>query len=365
MKKAKKSKINQSKNTEKQKPNLIDKKKYKEPLVLAGHKIELGQDLSLEIEVGRLYDSTPLSIPVRVIRGKKMGARLFLSAGIHGDEINGVEILRRVLNFHALRKIAGTLIVVPIVNVFGFNRRSRYFLDRRDLNRSFPGSTNGSLAAQVAAIFMKEIVNSCQYGIDFHTGSLHRSNLPQIRAWLMDQATKNLALAFSTPVILNSTIRDGSLRQAALERGLPMLLFEGGEALRFNENAIRSGVYGTLAVMHSLGMINFNICCEMKKSFIAKSSHWIRAPRSGILGNRKKLGERIKKNETLGIIYDLLGKEKTTVKALYTGIIIGMIKLPLINRGDALFHIATFNEPDLIEEKVSEYSDLLDDDVWG
>ena len=204
-----------------------------ENLVIDGQTIKPGERKKIFLRIAALYDYTDISIPIEVIRGKVDGPILFISAAIHGDEINGVEIVKRVLKRVSIDKLKGTLIAIPIVNVFGFNNLSRYLPDRRDLNRSFPGQKNGSLASRLASIFMKEIVHKCTHGIDLHTGAVHRTNLPQIRACLDDAATKTLAKSFGVPVVIDSTLRDGSLREAARRKGIPMLLFEGGEALRF------------------------------------------------------------------------------------------------------------------------------------
>jgi predicted deacylase len=184
----------------------------KDELIIDGVTIEKGERKNFEIAVSKLYDHTEMTIPVEVIRGEKDGPTIFISAAIHGDEINGVEVIRRLLSHKKLlSKLRGTLIAVPIVNMFGFNRNLRYLPDRRDLNRVFPGSKNGSLAAQIAYKFMKEVVEKCDYGIDLHTGSAHRFNLPQIRAYLDNPEIEALARAFGVPVILHSNYRDGSL----------------------------------------------------------------------------------------------------------------------------------------------------------
>ena len=218
-------------------------------LIIAGHNIALGETKQLEIPMVRLYTNTTMGIPVFVKRGKRPGPTLFLSAAIHGDELNGIEIINRIINSKALSKIKGTLIAVPMVNVYGVLNQSRYLPDRRDLNRSFPGSKKGSLAGRMAHQFLNEIVDKADYGIDYHTGAIHRSNLPQIRANLDDQETLDLAKAFSIPVLLNANLRDGSLRQAAVDHGAKVLLYEAGEALRFDELCIRAGVKGTINVM--------------------------------------------------------------------------------------------------------------------
>ena len=222
---------------------------------VGGTTISPGQRVTVDLPVADLYTSTSLHMPVQVICGRKPGPVLFVSAAIHGDELNGVEIIRRLLKRKALKSIRGTLLAVPIVNVHGFLNQSRYLPDRRDLNRSFPGSAKGSIASRLANLFIKEIVSKADFGIDLHTGALHRSNLPQIRANLDDAATLDIAQVFGTPVIINSDIRDGSLRACAFERGQPVLIYEAGEALRFDEISIRAGLRGILNVMRHIGML--------------------------------------------------------------------------------------------------------------
>jgi len=194
-------------------------------LVIGGHTIPPGKTLQIEMPVVRLYTDTDISMPVHVIRSKQEGPTVFVSAAVHGDELNGIEIIRRLINQKSLRLSSGTLIFVPMVNVYGVLNQSRYMPDRRDLNRCFPGSPKGSLAGIVANKFLSEIVKHCQYGIDLHTGAIHRSNLPQIRANLKDQETRQLAEIFGVPVLLNSNLRDGSLREAAVESGTKILLY--------------------------------------------------------------------------------------------------------------------------------------------
>lgn len=337
-------------------------------LIIGGVSILAGRREKVELSVAKLYDYTQMKIPVEVIRGKEDGPTLFISAAIHGDEINGVEIIKRILSQRKmLSKIKGTLIAVPIVNVFGFNSNSRYLPDRRDLNRSFPGHSEGSLAGQVAHTFMKEIVSHCTHGIDLHTGAIHRCNLPQIRAGLADPETKRLALSFGVPVVLDSNIRDGSLRQAAFEKGIPTLLFEGGEALRYDQKVILSGVKGILSVMKSIGMIENNkVSLKKKETFVAESSHWVRAPHSGSLQTKKKLGVFVDKGQLLGILSNPFGIETVEVRSHKKGIIVGLSMLPLVNRGDALFHIATFGDSRGVEERVEAYEDDLErNDIQG
>ena len=337
----------------------------KTTLTIDGIEIAQGQKKYIEMRVAKLFDNTEMIIPVEVIRGKKPGPTLFVSSTIHGDEINGVEVIRRLLRHKKLlSSMVGTLIAVPIINVFGYNRNLRYLPDRRDLNRVFPGSKKGSLASQIAYKFMKEIVEKCDYGIDLHTGSAHRYNLPQIRAYIDNEEIKNLAESFGVPVILNSNIRDGSLRQAAKEKGVKVLLFEGGEALRYNEPIIKAAENGIINTMVNIGMLNSKLIkhkiSKNKDVFFASSSYWVRAPHSGTIHALKRIGAKVKKNEKLGFVSDPLGKIKHYVKAREGGIIIGITMLPLVNNGDALFHIAIFENSESIPGELEYYEEGLE-----
>jgi len=300
----------------------------------------------IELQLPPLYTHAPMTLPVHVIRGSKNGPRLFVSAAIHGDELNGTEIIRRLLKQQALKRLRGTLVAVPIVNVYGLINHSRYLPDRRDLNRSFPGSNKGSLAARLAHMFMTEIVHNCSHGIDLHTGAIHRSNLPQIRANLDDPETRRLAEAFGVPVLINANIRDGSLRGAAAEQGIPMLLYEAGEALRFDEVSIRAGVKGIIKVMRNLEMLPPSRSKRkiLREPFIARSSTWVRASASGLFRRVYGLGSRVKRGETLGLIDDAVSGEESEVIATAGGIIIGCSVIPLVHEGEALFHIARFED---------------------
>ena len=316
-----------------------------EAFVIGGEAIPRRSRSVIELQLPPLYTHTPLTLPVHVVRGAKDGPRLFVSAAIHGDELNGTEIIRRLLKHPALKRIRGVLLAVPIVNVYGLLHHSRYLPDRRDLNRSFPGSEKGSLAARVAHLFMNEIVHKCTHGIDLHTGAIHRDNLPQIRGNLDDSETRELAEAFGVPVLLNSTIRDGSLREAAAEQGIPMLLYEAGEALRFDEISIRAGVKGIIHVMRRLGMLAPSRSRRTRpEPFIARSSTWVRAPASGVFRKTYGLGSRVKRGDVLGLIDDAFGGDASEVISPASGIIIGCSMIPLVHEGEAVFHIARFED---------------------
>jgi hypothetical protein len=325
-------------------------------LRINGERIEPGSRVTLELPIAQLYTHAPMNMSVHVICGARDGPRLFLSAAIHGDELNGVEIIRRILHHPALKRIRGSLIAVPIVNVYGVLQQSRYLPDRRDLNRSFPGSERGSLAARLADLFMREIVAQATHGIDLHTGAAHRENFPQIRANLDDAATNDLAREFGVPVLLNSTLRDGSLREAASERGIPILLYEAGEALRFDEMAIRVGVKGVTNIMRALGMLpKARKRRPAPEPFVARSSLWVRAPESGILRPLCALGTRVRKGQRLGEIADPFGDAMAGVTAPSSGIVIGRLNLPLVHEGDALFHIARFEHVVEVAQRVETF----------
>lgn len=319
-------------------------------IILAGNKIEIAQEIiasgcseRIDIPVSRLPTQTLLSLPVRVINGVQPGAKLWLSAAIHGDELNGVEIIRQVLEKIQPEKLRGTVIAVPIVNVFGFIEQSRYLPDRRDLNRSFPGSESGSLASRLANLFMREIVNKCTHGIDLHTATMHRTNLPQIRANLENPETYRCAEAFNAPVMLHSNTRDGSLRQAATKKGIPVLLYESGEALRFDNTAINLGVLGILKVMEYLDMYNFPLDMAKLNSIQIQKSKWIRASRGGILHLKIHLGQKITKKQELGFITDTFGENKVSIRSKVNGIAIGHSLNPLVNQGDGIVHLGLIN----------------------
>ncbi|MDH5378763.1 MAG: succinylglutamate desuccinylase/aspartoacylase family protein [Gammaproteobacteria bacterium] len=330
-----------------------------------GQEIPAGTRITTELPAGRLYTHVPMPIPVHIVRGKTEGPHLFVCAAIHGDEINGVEIIRRILKLPILKKIKGTLVAVPIVNVHGFINHSRYLPDRRDLNRSFPGSEKGSLAARMANLFMQEIVNQCTHGIDLHTAAIHRNNLPQIRANLEDPESEMLAHAFNVPVIISSNVRDGSLREAATEKGIPMLLYEAGEALRFDEISIRAGVKGVVNVMRALEMLppRQKKLDKIIEPVVARSSAWIRASDSGIFRALVPLGGRVKNGTLLGIVSDPFGESETEILAPYGGIVISRTNLPLVNEGEALYHLARFEDIHGVEAMVDEFQEELAPEV--
>lgn len=330
-------------------------------LIIGDVAILPGESKKIDLPVVRLYTDTEIKMPVYVKRARKDGPVMFVSAAVHGDELNGVEIIRRLIRRSSLKLTKGTLIFVPMVNVYGVLNQSRYMPDRRDLNRVFPGSTRGSLAGRLAHIFLNEIVSKCDYGIDLHTGAIHRSNLPQIRADLDDVETREMAEHFGVPVLLNSNLRDGSLRESAVEHGVKILLYEAGEALRFDELSIRAGERGVINVLAHLGMISKRKSLSNKKimPFIAYSSSWVRADNSGFVRDRVQIGDQVTKGQVLAEIGDSFGEVQSKVLAGREGIIIGKQNIPLVQEGDAMFHIAYFKESDEVAGNIEDLADNL------
>lgn len=331
----------------------MNKKETPPPFKIGDTLIPPGTSKTIHLPIGTFFHHSALV--VKVIHGRRPGPRLFISSTIHGDELNGIEVIRRVLSSPFIKHIKGTLVIVPIVNVFGLLIQSRYLLDRRDLNRSFPGSENGSAAAQLAHMFLKEIVKKCSHGIDLHTGSDNRINLPQIRCDFKSKETVEMALAFGAPVILKSSLREGSLREASEALGIPTLIFEGGEALRFNEDAIRIATSGIFRVMSMLDMISSKKITSSKiKSITSPASQWVRAPETGIFNSTCLLGKKVCKGDIIGNVADPLGASSMDVVAHLNGIVVGRTQLPVVYKGDALFNIAWVPDPTNAEETIEE-----------
>ncbi len=321
---------------------------------ISGQSVAPGERRIVVLPVSKLSNHTPVTLPVHVLHGESPGPAMFVSAAVHGDELNGVEIIRRVLRTLAPGNIKGTLLCVPVVNAYGFIGRSRYLPDRRDLNRAFPGSPNGSLAARLAHLLLSEVVKRCHVGIDLHTAAIHRVNLPQIRCdTKLSPRSRDLAMAFGAQVILESAERAGSLRRAARESGVDVLVYEGGEGLRFDEFAIQAGVDGIARVMLRMGMLeNPDVgddgldatAPKTRPPLLANAARWVRAPEGGVLRTSKRIGDAVSEGETIGVISNPYEEADTPVKCPRRGVIVGATTLPIVNMGDALFHVAWSEE---------------------
>lgn len=353
------------------------------PFELAGVEVRPGRRHEVSLPVSRMVTGAEVTLPVHVLHGREDGPTVWVSAAVHGDEVAGIEIVRRVLERLKPSRMRGTLLALPIVNVLGVMTGDRYLPDRRDLNRSFPGAARGSLAARIAHLMMSEVVRRCEVGIDLHTGADRRSNLPQIRCDLEDPRTRALAESFGAPVLFHARLRDGSLRAAARETGARVLLYEAGEAWRFDEYAISPGVEGVLRVLAALGMVAAedvglatpvdasaplpgevpeDRTTEVPEALDATGrdtggvhadvvdgdlaaphrvwrSRWVRARADGLVHLDVSLGEQVRAGDRIGALYDSFGRRRSDVKAELTGVVLGRTEAPLVHRGDALVHI--------------------------
>lgn len=338
---------------------------------IGGESVQPGTRRLVDLPVSKLSNHTPVTLPVHVLHGPQPGPAMFVSAAIHGDELNGVEIIRRLLRTLQPGNICGTLLCVPVVNAYGFIGRSRYLPDRRDLNRSFPGSPTGSLAARLANLFLTEVVKRCQFGIDLHTAAVHRVNLPQIRSEFVKRPRcRELSEAFGAQVVLEAPERPGSLRRAARDAGVDVLVYEGGEGLRFDEFAIKAGVDGIANVMLKTGMLELpegvaaTTTSElMRAPVFANASKWVRAPDGGVFRTLRKIGQAVSEGETIGWVSNPYDDTQSEIRSPRRGIIVGSTTLPIVNMGDALFHIAWSKEHDVARATREDVPDpLMDED---
>lgn len=337
-------------------------------LDIAGVTISPGERKTLELPAGQLYTHTPVNIPLQVVHGRRAGPCLVVTAAVHGDEINGAEIIRRLLRQQMLNRMAGTLIAMPVVNVLAFTARSRYLPDRRDLNRSFPGSESGSMASRLAYLVRSELIARATHVIDLHTAAVHRENLPQVRADLGNPDDETLARAFGLPVVIDSPLIEGSLRSAAREAGVPVVTYEGGEALRFDETAIRAGLQGVIRVMRELHMLppSRRRRPAPEPQYVSDSSSWVRAGQDGLFRASVALGARVAEGQPLGWISDPFGASQQPVEATFPGLVIGRTNLPLVHEGEALFHVARFDHVGRVHRDMERFSESLEQgEEWG
>jgi len=306
---------------------------------LNGLRVPPGSHRLIEIDIARLPSGTLIQMPVHVFHSKDPGPVVMLSGGLHGDEVNGIETVRRMVESEDLRKLkAGTVLALPIINVYGFIHFSRDVPDGKDVNRSFPGNPEGSLASIVAWNITHHLLPLIDFGIDFHTGGASRTNHPQVRFAKGDELGERLARDFRAPFLLQSGLISGSLRATAMELGKSVVVFEGGESLRLDEYSIKVGIRGIRNVLGAEGMIGLKK--PTGKSVFCTESHWVRAEVSGLFIARKVAGDTVREGQTLGVINSPYGEYSLKVKSPYDGYIIGHNNFPLIHRGDALFHIA-------------------------
>ncbi len=307
--------------------------------------IHPGESLSLALPLPELFSCAPLYMPIKVIHGKRSGPCLLVTAAMHGNELNGTEIINRLLNVGTLKRLQGTLIAIPVLNVYGLINRSRYLPGGLDLDRCFPGTKTGTHAARMAHVFTSEIFNKADACIDLQTGFINYTNLPQIYVNFDDEQAKMLAETFNAPVMSNTVCEKGMLRTLAFKKKKPFLLYEAGEAMRFDEHAIKVGVKGILNIMRKLEMLPNNTTKkeDTLKSFFTEKNIWVRASTSGISHTKHKLGQHVKKGEVLCTINDPFGAtDSVTVTSPEEAIIVGKNNLPLVHEGEALFQLAVF-----------------------
>ncbi|RLD29854.1 MAG: succinylglutamate desuccinylase [Bacteroidetes bacterium] len=312
-------------------------------LHILGEDILLGERREINFNVAKLHTRTTLEVPVIIERSKKSGPTILFTAGIHGDEVNGVEIVRQIIAKGINKPRKGTIICIPVINIFGFINMDRAFPDGRDLNRMFPGTKSGSLASRVAYKLINEIIPKVDLILDYHTGAANRFNAAQIRIVSKDSKLKKLATIFGAPFVLYSKNLNKSFRNTSYKLGIPMLLFEGGKSFSFDKNITNTGVNGAKRILHHLGMLHakFRISKPKKKCVFIAESKWIRAKYSGMFKASATINKQVNKGDVIGHITDPFGKFHHFVKAQNSGYVFNVNEAPIVNQGDALFHIST------------------------
>lgn len=327
---------------------------------IAGRDVAPGWRADLECAVSESYVGDRTSIPLTVFNGSEPGPRVFVTAAVHGDELNGVAVCRDLVGMLDPDRLRGSVVVVPIVNVLGAQFHSRYLPDRRDLNRSFPGTTSGSLASRLARVVTDEIITGSDVGIDLHTAANRRTNVPQVRVDTSDASATELAMTFGARYVLAASMRPGSLRLAAADLGVPVLTYEGGEALKFEPEPIAVALRGILRVLGHLEMIDDAPASE-GTPILMSQSRWMRAERGGILDLQVQPGDEVEAGQELWTTTDPFGEERSTVESPLDGIVIGGTTLPLVVPGDAVLHLGIRSDGSPYEDDPTEEEDTGDD----
>ena len=331
-----------------------------EPFSIGENVIDPGKTKDIALPVTTMATGYSSNLALRVIHGTKTGPTIFISGAIHGDEIVGTAIIQRLAREILPEALSGTVMLIPVSNIFGFLNQSRYLPDRRDLNRSFPGNPNGSLAGQLAHVFFSEVVCRADLGIDIHTAAVHRYNLPQIRIAAGNKYLVELAMAFGAPVIIESPLRDGSMRSLAKEQGVDMLLLEAGEALRFDDLSIETGTAGALRVMAHMNMIEADDgLSEVGIPARSNKSTWVRSARGGVAHLAKVSGDPVHEGDLLATVAGLFGEEPEGIYSPIDGIVIGHATLPVVHQGDALLHIAKVANPERVGARIESITDAI------
>jgi predicted deacylase len=308
------------------------------PFHIQGQTIEAGQHAQVILNIYKLPTHTLIEIPVFVFNGEKPGPTILFLAGMHGDEINGIEVVRKLIKRDDVRKLKrGCVVAIPVINIVSFLLGTRDLPDGRDLNRCFPGSRNGSLGSRIAHDLMETIIPQIDFGFDFHTGGSKISNYPQIRCVFDNKKNLEIGKIFSPLLVLNAPFRENTLRLAASKLDKPILVFEGGESNRFDYDSVNEGLNGCLRVMRHYKMIKTEV--KSSSTVFLKKSSWVRAKSSGLFHTTKKSGSRVKKGDMIGMICDPYGEVEHELFASADGFIVGVNNQPVVNQGDALIHI--------------------------
>ena len=315
--------------------------KENKDIVIGGEAVAPGEEKLLKISIDRLPTGTLIDIPVYVFNSKKPGPTILIQAGLHGDEINGIEIVRRMLQQKRFKINKGAVIAVPILNIFGFIHFSRDVPDGKDVNRSFPGTKSGSMASRMAYHYVTQIMHQMDLAIDLHTGGAQRHNFPQIRFTKEDENSRELAEVFNAPFSFSSRLIKGSFRNAAFQMGKPTIVFEAGESMRFDDYAILEGMQGILNVLKHFKMISMvePMYVERMKSVLLTNRKWLRAPTAGMFIPELTNGSEIRKGQEMGLITDTYGRHSKKIKAPFDGFVFSINNQAVVNQGDALFHV--------------------------
>ncbi len=309
-----------------------------ESLVINSQIINPSENKTIVLNTYTLHNKSEAQIPVHVFHSGKKGPTLLLSAGMHGEETNGIEIIRRIINRQEVKELkCGILITIPVINVVSFLYNSRDLPDGKDLNRCFPGSKNGSLGSRIAYDLMKHILPIIDFGVDFHTGGARINNYPQVRCTFDAEQNLELASLIGAPLTINSAFREGTLRKEASKKNKSILVFEGGESIRFDYLAINEGYHACLRLMNSLGMINVDV--PTHKTIFIQDTKWIRTPVSGLFHLIVNNGSHVRIDEPLGVICNPFGEVEEKILAPFDGFVIGVNNQPVVNEGDALIHL--------------------------
>jgi len=308
------------------------------PIIIKGEHVEPGERRDIGLRLTESFAGAALDTPVMVVHGSRPGPTICLTGGIHGDEINGMESVRRLVDRLDPSTLRGTVIGAPIVNLHGFQRGMRYLPDRRDLNRFFPGNAYGSSASRIANLLFHYVIVICDGLVDFHTGSLHRTNLPQVRGDLRNAEVQRLARRFSSGVIVHNPAKKGTIRRAAMDHGIPAIIFEAGEPMRLQEEEIELGVRGTLGLLAAFDMLDREQA-EFEPAPVYFATHWVRANDGGILRSRVAVGDEVQRGDVLGHITDPVNTDRVDLRSDYTGRVIGMTLSPIMIPGYAAYHI--------------------------